>query len=69
YILARFVISLATLFGFPQGLGSTTFSFAGRTEQIANYVLKLQSHILRIRVALTELEHDSVVAGGLETVA
>ncbi|WP_460989298.1 acyl-CoA dehydrogenase family protein, partial [Staphylococcus aureus] len=42
--------------------------FGGSTEQIAKYVPKLQSHELRTCFALTEPEHGSDVAGGLETV-
>lgn len=69
YLLARFDISLATLLGVHQGLGHNTFYFGGSKEQIAKYVPKLQSHELRTCFALTEPEHGSDVAGGLETVA
>ncbi len=69
YLLARFDISLATLLGVHQGLGHNTFYFGGSKEQIAKYVPKLQSHELRTCFALTEPEHGSDIAGGLETVA
>ncbi|MCI8457484.1 MAG: glutaryl-CoA dehydrogenase, partial [Mammaliicoccus sciuri] len=41
----------------------------GSKEQIAYYIPKLQSHELRTCFALTEPEHGSDVAGGLETTA
>ncbi|MFI3558781.1 acyl-CoA dehydrogenase FadE [Staphylococcus pseudintermedius] len=69
YTIARFDVSLATLLGVHQGLGHNTFLFGGSSEQVAKYVPKLQSHELRICFALTEPNHGSDVAGGLETVA
>ncbi len=69
YTIARFDVSLATLLGVHQGLGHNTFLFGGSSEQVANYVPKLQSHELRTCFALTEPNHGSDVAGGLETVA
>ncbi|MCE5413817.1 acyl-CoA dehydrogenase family protein [Staphylococcus pseudintermedius] len=69
YTIARFDVSLATLLGVHQGLGHNTFLFGGSSEQVAKYVPKLQSHVLRTCFALTEPNHGSDVAGGLETVA
>ncbi|EGQ3458355.1 acyl-CoA dehydrogenase family protein [Staphylococcus pseudintermedius] len=69
YTIARFDVSLATLLGVHQGLGHNTFLFGGSSEQVAKYVPKLQSHELRTCFALTEPNHGSDVAGGLETVA
>ncbi|MBU7228858.1 acyl-CoA dehydrogenase family protein [Staphylococcus pseudintermedius] len=69
YTIARFDVSLATLLGVHQGLGHNTFIFGGSSEQVAKYVPKLQSHELRTCFALTEPNHGSDVAGGLETVA
>ncbi|ELH8586132.1 acyl-CoA dehydrogenase family protein [Staphylococcus pseudintermedius] len=69
YTIARFDVSLATLLGVHQGLGHNTFLFGGSSEQVAKYVSKLQSHELRTCFALTEPNHGSDVAGGLETVA
>ncbi len=69
YTIARFDVSLATLLGVHQGLGHNTFLFGGSKEQVDKYVPKLQSHELRTCFALTEPDHGSDVAGGLETVA
>lgn len=69
YTIARFDVSLATLLGVHQGLGHNTFLFGGSSEQVAKYVPKLQSHELRTCFALTEPNHGSDVAGGLETAA
>ncbi|HDT8463826.1 TPA: acyl-CoA dehydrogenase family protein [Staphylococcus pseudintermedius] len=69
YTIARFDVSLATLLGVHQGLGHNTFLFGGSSEQVAKYVPKLQSHELRTCFALTEPNHGSDVAGGVETVA
>ncbi|MDN8798918.1 acyl-CoA dehydrogenase family protein, partial [Staphylococcus aureus] len=69
YLLARLDIYLATLLGVHQGLGHNTIYFGGSKEQIAKYVPKLQSHELSTCFALTEPEHGSDVAGGIETVA
>lgn len=69
YVVARFDVSLVTLLGVHQGLGHNSFLFGGSKEQIAYYIPKLQSHELRTCFALTEPEHGSDVAGGLETTA
>nr|WP_263314641.1 acyl-CoA dehydrogenase family protein [Mammaliicoccus sp. Marseille-Q6498] len=69
YVVARFDVSLVTLLGVHQGLGHNSFLFGGSKEQIAYYLPKLQSHELRTCFALTEPEHGSDVAGGLETTA
>ncbi|MBF7025122.1 acyl-CoA dehydrogenase FadE [Staphylococcus kloosii] len=69
YTVARFDVSLVTLLGVHQGLGHNAFLFGGSKEQVAYYVPKLQSHELRTCFALTEPNHGSDVAGGLETVA
>lgn len=69
YTIAKFDVSLATLLGVHQGLGHNSFWFGGSKEQQAYYLPKLQSHELRTCFALTEPEHGSDVAGGLETTA
>ena len=69
YTVARFDVSLVTLLGVHQGLGHNAFLFGGSKEQVAHYNPKLQSHELRTCFALTEPEHGSDVAGGLETTA
>src|SRR5699024_2204541 len=69
YTVARFDVSLVTVLGVHQGLGHNSFLFGGSKEQIAYYIPKLQSHELRTCFALTEPEHGSDVAGGLETTA
>lgn len=69
YTIARFDVSLVTLLGVHQGLGHNAFLFGGSKEQVAHYVPKLQSHELRTCFALTEPDHGSDVAGGLETTA
>ena len=69
YTVARFDVSLVTLLGVHQGLGHNAFLFGGSKEQVAHYIPKLQSHELRTCFALTEPEHGSDVAGGLETTA
>ena len=69
YTIGRFDVSLVTLIGVHQGLGHNSFLFGGSKEQIAYYLPKLQSHELRTCFALTEPEHGSDVAGGLETTA
>lgn len=69
FTVARFDVSLVTLLGVHQGLGHNSFLFGGSEEQVAYYVPKLQSHELRTCFALTEPEHGSDVAGGLETTA
>ncbi|GGI43097.1 acyl-CoA dehydrogenase family protein [Mammaliicoccus stepanovicii] len=69
YVIARFDVSLVTLLGVHQGLGHNSFLFGGSKEQIAYYLPKLQTHELRTCFALTEPEHGSDVAGGLETTA
>lgn len=69
YVVARFDVSLVTLLGVHQGLGHNSFLFGGSKEQIEYYIPKLQSHELRTCFALTEPEHGSDVAGGLETTA
>lgn len=69
YTIARFDVSLVTILGVHQGLGHNAFLFGGSKEQVAHYIPKLQSHELRTCFALTEPEHGSDVAGGLETTA
>lgn len=69
YTIARFDVSLVTILGVHQGLGHNAFLFGGSKEQVAHYIPKLQSHELRTCFALTEPDHGSDVAGGLETTA
>ena len=69
YTVARFDVSLVTVLGVHQGLGHNAFLFGGSKEQVAYYIPKLQSHEMRTCFALTEPDHGSDVAGGLETTA
>ena len=69
YTVARFDVSLVTVLGVHQGLGHNAFLFGGSKEQVAHYIPKLQSHEMRTCFALTEPDHGSDVAGGLETTA
>lgn len=69
YTLARFDVSLNTLLGVHSGLGFNTFLFGGNDEQKAKYLPKLASHELRTCFALTEPDHGSDVAWGLDTEA
>ncbi|UPQ86207.1 acyl-CoA dehydrogenase family protein [Ignavigranum ruoffiae] len=69
YTLARFDVSLSTLLGVHSGLGFNSFFFGGSQEQLAKYIPALASHKLRTCFALTEPDHGSDVAWGLETQA
>ena len=69
YTLARFDVSLNTLLGVHSGLGFNTFLFGGNKEQKEKYILPLATHELRTCFALTEPDHGSDVAWGLETEA
>lgn len=69
YTLARFDVSLNTLLGVHSGLGLNTFVFGGSKEQQEKYVPQLATHQLRTAFALTEPDHGSDVAWGLETEA
>ena len=69
YTLARFDVSLNTLLGVHSGLGLNTFVFGGSKEQQEKYVPLLSTHQLRTAFALTEPDHGSDVAWGLETEA
>ena len=69
FTLSRFDVSLNTLLGVHTGLGFNTFLFGGSPEQVQKYIPKLASHQLRTCFALTEPNHGSDVAWGLETTA
>lgn len=69
YTLSRFDVSLNTLLGVHSGLGFNSFLFGGNKEQQEKYILKLATHELRTCFALTEPDHGSDVAWGLETEA
>ena len=69
YTLARFDVSLNTLLGVHSGLGFNTFLFGGNKAQQEKYILPLATHELRTCFALTEPDHGSDVAWGLETEA
>lgn len=69
FTLSRFDISLNTLLGVHSGLGLNTFAFGGDERQQKEYVYKLATHELRTCFALTEPDHGSDVAWGLDTTA
>lgn len=69
FTLSRFDISLNTLLGVHSGLGLNSFVFGGDDRQKKEYVPKLATHQLRTCFALTEPEHGSDVAWGLDTTA
>lgn len=69
FTLSRFDVSLNTLIGVHSGLGLNSFLFGGSKEQALQYVPKLATHDLRTCFALTEPNHGSDVAWGLETTA
>lgn len=69
YVMARFDPSLATLNGVHSGLGYYSFLFGGDEAQKEKYIKKLASHELRTCFALTEPDHGSDVAWGLQTTA
>lgn len=69
YVMARFDPSLATLNGVHSGLGYYSFLFGGDDAQREKYIQKLAHHELRTCFALTEPDHGSDVAWGLETSA
>lgn len=69
YTLSRFDVSLNTLLGVHSGLGFNSFLFGGNKEQQEKYILPLATHELRTCFALTEPNHGSDVAWGLETEA
>ena len=69
YTLSRFDVSLNTLLGVHSGLGFNTFLFGGSKAQKEKYILPLATHELRTCFALTEPDHGSDVAWGLETEA
>lgn len=69
FTLSRFDISLNTLLGVHSGLGLNSFVFGGDERQQKEYVYKLATHELRTCFALTEPEHGSDVAWGLDTTA
>lgn len=69
FAMSRFDVSLNTLIGVHSGLGFNSFLFGGSPEQVQKFVPKLASHELRTCFALTEPDHGSDVAWGLDTTA
>lgn len=69
FTLSRFDVSLNTLIGVHSGLGFNSFLFGGSKEQVEKYIPALATHQLRTCFALTEPEHGSDVAWGLDTTA
>ncbi|NQI35002.1 glutaryl-CoA dehydrogenase [Streptococcus suis] len=69
YTMARFDPSLATLNGVHSGLGFYSFLYGGDDAQKEKYIKKLANHELRTCFALTEPDHGSDVAWGLQTTA
>ena len=69
YELSRFDVSISTFSGDHSGLGFYTFLLVGNDEQRERWCEKILDFELQTCFALTEPEHGSDVAGGLETVA
>ncbi len=69
FTLSRFDVSLNTLIGVHSGLGFNSFLLGGSKEQVEKYIPALATHQLRTCFALTEPNHGSDVAWGLETTA
>ncbi|GAA1495115.1 acyl-CoA dehydrogenase family protein [Paeniglutamicibacter kerguelensis] len=67
--LARIDASVATFYNAQSGLFRTTVNLGGSEEQAAALDPKISSYDLRGVFALTEPEHGSDIAGGLETSA
>lgn len=69
YLLARFDTSISTFCGVHAGLGYYSFLLGGSEEQIAKWAPRIQRFELQTCFGLTEPEHGSDVAGGLDTTA
>lgn len=69
YTLARFDTSIATFTAVHAGLGYLTFLRGGSEEQVERFVPKLRSFEWQTCFALTEPDHGSDIAGGLEATA
>lgn len=69
FTLSRFDVSLNTLIGVHSGLGLYSFLLGGSKEQALKYGPALATHELRTCFALTEPDHGSDVAWGLDTTA
>jgi len=69
YLLARFDTSISTFCGVHAGLGYYSFLLGGSKEQVAKWAPKIQRFELQTCFGLTEPNHGSDVAGGLDTTA
>lgn len=69
YVLARTDVSVATLYNAQSGLFRTTVALGGSAEQAARLDPLIASFRLTGTFALTEPDHGSDIAGGMETTA
>ena len=67
--LARTDVSVATFYNGQAGLFRTTIELGGSAEQVAELGARIRSFDLRGAFALTEPDHGSDIARGLETTA
>jgi len=69
FVLARTDASVATLYNAQSGLFRTAIALGGSPEQVAELEPRVRSFALTGAFALTEPDHGSDIAGGLETSA
>ena len=69
YVLARADVSVATLYNAQSGLFRATITHGGSPQQAATLDPRISSFDLTGCFALTEPDHGSDVAGGMETTA
>jgi glutaryl-CoA dehydrogenase len=69
FVLARTDVSVATLYNAQSGLFRTAITRGGSPEQVAELDPLVRSFELRGAFCLTEPDHGSDIAGGLETSA
>jgi len=69
FVLARTDTSVATLYNAQSGLFRTAIALGGSPEQVAELEPRVRSFALTGAFALTEPDHGSDIAGGLETSA
>lgn len=69
YELGRFDNSIATFQGVHSGLGYYSFLLGGSDEQVERWIPKLRTFELQTCFALTEPDHGSDIARGVETTA
>ncbi len=69
YVLARTDASVATLYNAQSGLFRTVVALGGSPEQAAELDPRIRSFDLKGTFALTEPDHGSDIAGGLQTTA